>query len=44
MSGKEKTLGRPYSSLSILKGGLQEDGNKLLVGLLATGQGIMILN
>lgn len=28
----------------LLKGGLQEDGNKLLVGLLAIGQGIMILN
>jgi len=42
--GEEKVLGRPYCSLSIPKGGLQERSRDFLPRPVITGQGGMVSN
>jgi len=40
----EKAPGRPYYSLPVLKGASKKDGDKLIAGPVAIGQGAMVLN
>jgi len=43
--GEEKTAGRPYCGLPVIKGGLKrKTGTSLLAGSVATGEGVMFLN